>query len=58
MNGNGGTFDLVVPGPTVSNLPQATFTVAKTADAADLDLLSSNLVPDPNSTLNFIQWFA
>jgi hypothetical protein len=58
MDGNGGTFALVVPGPKVSNLPQATFTVAKTADAADLDLLSSNLVPDPNSTLNFIQWFA
>ena len=31
--------------------------VSKTADAASIVLLSSNLVPDPMSTINYVEWF-
>jgi hypothetical protein len=55
--GDSGAGTVFVHGSTVSNLPATTFNVTTTQDAADLELLSSNLVPDPNSRVNYIQWF-
>lgn len=52
----GGPTPVWAFGATVSNLPASTFTVNKTPEAADLELLSSNLVPNPKSRLNYIEW--
>ena len=52
----GGPAPVWTFGSTVSNLPASTFTVHKTPKAADLELLSSNLVPDLKSSVNYIEW--
>jgi hypothetical protein len=54
---DGGAGGIPVPGPTLTNLPQATFFVTATEAAAGLELLSSNLLPDPDSKVNYVQWF-
>ena len=48
---------VAVSGTVTYNLPGVPLTVSKDAEVADLDLLSSNLVPDPKSSLNYVQWF-
>jgi hypothetical protein len=47
---------VTVSGKVTTNLP-VPFTISKTANATDLDLISSNLIPDPKSTINYVQWF-
>ncbi|HVU51770.1 MAG TPA: hypothetical protein VHL80_13835, partial [Polyangia bacterium] len=44
-------------GTIASNLGSTPINVSRTADAASLVLVSSNLVPDPTSTINYVEWF-
>jgi hypothetical protein len=45
------------PATVASNLGSTPITVSKTADAASIVLVSSNLVPDPKSTIDYVDWF-
>lgn len=62
QGGHSGTLNteptpVMVSGTVTSNLLGVPFTVTKTASTMDLDLISSNLVPDPTSAINFVEWF-
>ena len=45
------------PTKTQTNLTAATVTVQSTAVGAGLQLVSLNLVPDPTSSINYVEWF-
>jgi hypothetical protein len=53
---DGGGVMTASPG-TLSNTPQAEFWVVESEEAVGLELVSSSLLPDPNSTINYVQWF-
>lgn len=53
---DGGGVMTASPG-TISNTPQAEFWVVESEEAVGLELVSSNLLPDPKSTINYVQWF-
>jgi hypothetical protein len=54
---DGGASPVWIYGGSVSNVPVTTFTVNKKPEAADLELLSSNLVPALTSASNYVEWF-
>jgi hypothetical protein len=53
---DGGGVMTASPG-TLSNTPQAEFWVIESEEAIGLELVASNLLPDPNSTINYVPWF-